>query len=500
MKTTTMLRRRLAAGVGALVLVSTSLVAFASPASAAQPTDGTPPGNAAEGSTGTLYVHKHAGAVTDPAKPNNGTTQTIDRPTLAGVRFDVCLVKKLVTDEDWASITTATPTLPCIESVTSQTTPANGTVSFPNLGIGLYKVVEADYPAGVTPAADFLVSIPFPSQSGTAPAVTTTWLWDVHTYPKNGIEGEGEKTVGAPDANGLGSAVPWSIKTRPLGSFNNGAPLTAYKVTDPLDSRLTYVSGSAVVTMVAPGGIETELTGGGTHYTLTPPTGAGGTLEVAFNVTYVNSLPAGTTFRIDFGTTVTSVGDGKIKNKSTEYVNDQQEGYTPDEVQTNWGQAKLLKRDVNDATKVLAGATFQVYNVNANSTCAPLGTGPLNVLTNVPTTGATANAFVSDANGVVNIPGLWVGSNDVLSRGYCVVETVPPSGYVRDLTPKLITVTPGGLAEGVYSGNGQIDNTPVNGPDLPLTGAQGTALFTMAGLALVAIAGGGALVRARRNH
>lgn len=61
-------------------------------------------------------------------------------------------------------------------------------------------------------------------------------------------------------------------------------------------------------------------------------------------------------------------------------------------------------------------------------------------------------------------------------------------------------MTPGGLAEGVYSGNGQIDNTPVNGPDLPLTGAQGTALFTMAGLALVAIAGGGALVRARRNH
>ena len=115
---------------------------------------------------------------------------------------------------------------------------------------------ETNSPTDVTPAAPFLVSIPYPSTSGTGDAQTTNWLWTVHVYPKNTLKGTGEKTVADPTTNGLGSTVPWQIATRPIGSFNNGQPLTAYKVKDTLDSRLTYVANSAKVYVVTPAGIE----------------------------------------------------------------------------------------------------------------------------------------------------------------------------------------------------------------------------------------------------
>jgi len=82
------------------------------------------------------------------------------------------------------------------------------------------------------------------------------------------------------------------------------------------------------------------------------------------------------------------------------------------------------------------------------------------------------------------------------SRTYCVVEVAPPAGYILDNTPHAVvvkaeeTATTGAVI--------QVANVPVPGPVLPLTGAEGTTMFTLAGLALVAIAGGGFLVRRAR--
>lgn len=479
---------RLAVGVGALALATAGTFGGASMASADQGVDGTVPGNAAPGTTGTLIVHKHAGSVTDPALPNNGTAQTPDRPVLAGVTFTVCQVEgiDLTTSAGWTAAQSKTPDNSACVSGTEQSlvTLADGTATFDALSIGLYKVVESAAPTGVTTAAPFLVSIPYPSVSGSGDQQSTNWLWTVHVYPKNTVEGSGEKTVVDPATNGLGSTVGWQIKTRPIGSFNNGQPLTAYSVKDTLDSRLTYVADSAKVYVVSPTGTETLLASG---YSVTAPAAAGDDLVVTFDVSYVNTLPAGTYFKVAFDTTVTSIGDGTIKNSSTEFVNDDTEGYTPNTVTTDWGAAKLLKHAKGDTSKVLSGAKFEVFN-STNGACTTLGD-------KVTVNGATE--FTSDANGVVDVPGLYVGKNgEPTSRVYCVVETVAPAGYVIDTTAKAITVYPGAVAAGEYSLS--IENVPSAGPNLPLTGGQGTMIFLIAGVAIIGAAGGAMALRKTR--
>lgn len=481
--------RRLAAGTGAFALALACAMGTATSAWAEQGVDGTPPGNAAEGTTGTLVIHKHVGTTTQD--PNNGTEQDIDRAVIADVEFTICLVEgvDLTTEAGWDAAADLDPAdATCADgTTTSDTTDASGEVSFDGLAIGLYKVVESDAPDIVTDrAADFLVSIPYPSVGGTPAA--TNWLWTVHVYPKNGIDSDNEKTVSDPATNGLGSSVPFQISTRLLGSFGDGAPLTAYNVTDVLDPRLTYDTGSAIVKMVSPAGAATTLTAGN-EYTLTAPSGSGGDLVVTFDVDYVNDLPVGSYFTVDFTATVTSIGDGTIKNTATEYINDQDEGYDTNEVSTDWGDARLLKYHQGDLQKPLVGAEFEVYNPGDDGCVAPLGS---------QVTVDGESTFVSDGDGEVYIAGLYVGKDgETDSRTYCVVETVAPAGYTLVSTPIAITVTPGGLAEGEYSY--EVPNPPKDGPDLPLTGANGTWAMTIGGLLLV---GGGtaAIVLSRRRR
>lgn len=59
-------------------------------------------------------------------------------------------------------------------------TGADGIVSFTNLDVGFYVVIETTTPAKVTTPADpFIVSVPMTKADG------SDWLYDVHVYPKN---------------------------------------------------------------------------------------------------------------------------------------------------------------------------------------------------------------------------------------------------------------------------------------------------------------------------
>jgi LPXTG-motif cell wall-anchored protein len=93
--------------------------------------------------------------------------------------------------------------------------------------------------------------------------------------------------------------------------------------------------------------------------------------------------------------------------------------------------------------------------------------------------------FTTGDNGIATIAGLYVGKNgDSQTRDYCVVETVPPAGYVIDETPRLIRVAPGITADLEL----EFENQLRPGPDLPMTGGMGTAVFGGTGLALVVVA------------
>ena len=484
-KTTSL--RRLAAGAGVLALALAGVFGVSSAASAAQGADGTAPGNAPAGTTGTLVVHKYAGSTTGDT--NNGTEQTIARPPLGGVEFTVCQVTgiDLTTSAGWTAAGAVTPaTADCgANAPVVQTTAAGtGTASFGGLAIGLYLVTETATPDGVTAAAPFLVTVPYPSTSGSGEDATTTWLWTVHAYPKNTIEPTSGKTVEDPAAHGLGELVPWTITTRPIGSFDGGAPLTKYSIIDELVPNLQYNTTKSLQ-LVSPSGVKTTVDA--SWYSVNV---VGSTVSVDFTATglaAINQLPAGSRFEWVLDTKV--VGVGVLDNKSFE--NTGGEDVQTGEADTDWGDAKLLKHETGNESAVLQGAEFQVYDVNADGTCsAPLEGSPLTV--------SGQSTFVSGTDGVVTIAGLYVGKNgETPSRGYCVVETKAPAGYVVDSTPKSITVTPGAIASGTY--NLKVPNPPVKGPDLPLTGSTGTAMFIAGGAALILVAGGAALVMARRR-
>ena len=482
------LGKQLAAIAGVLTI---GLAGLAGPASATQGEEGTPPSNAAAGTTGTLNIHKHAGSTTND--PNNGTSQTISRPPLAGAKFTICKVDgvDLTTDAGWTAAASKTTTNSTCAAGTTQdkTTDGTGLASFSDLPIGLYLVKETAAPTGVTtPAQDFLVSIPYPSKSGTGDTATSTWLWDVHVYPKNTLDSTGSKTVADPNAHGLGSLVPWTITTRPVGSFDNGAPLTTYKIIDALNANLQYDSTTSLQYKV-PGGTLTAVPT--SWYTINPAAAAttpGGTVTVEFTpagITELNKLQAGTVLQWDLKTKVVGVGD--LENKSLENTggDDVQTGSAT----TQWGPVKLIKHEAGNESKGLKGAKFKVYNSNASATC----TGDLG--SEISVNGATE--FESNASGVVNIAGLYVGKDGTPgTRTYCVVETVAPAGYVIDTTPRAVVVK----AEATASVEYKIANTPTSGPELPLTGAAGTLLMTIGGAALVLIGGGVAVVARKRNN
>lgn len=503
--------RRIIAGLGGLALVFGGLALSSSAANAALPDGNPPPAEAGEGATGNLTIHKYAGSTTDQV--NNGTQQTINRPPLGGITFTAaevgkmvegsCVALDLTTAAGWtdaqAAIAVKPPALPyCLTGVThSGTTDASGTLPLTGLDLGLYWVTEAPAP-GVTPESSvpFYVSIPYPSASttgGETPVTTTTWLYDVHVYPKNTLEGDGSKVVGDPATNGLGSSVPWTVQTRPLGSFNDGAPLVSYGIIDNLDSRLTYVP-TATLQYKTPTGALTPVDS--QYYTLTPPAaGGGGTLRADFTTTpadeesqsgvaWVNSLPAGTYFVLSFNTTVTGVGD--IVNPAYENVDG--EDTKIGEASTQWGPVKLLKHQTGNENKGLEGAVFEVYN-STSGACATLGS-------KVSVNGV--DEFPSSETGIVNIAGLYVGHDGApATRTYCVVEKTPPAGYAANTTPIPVVVKAESEASVLY----KVPNAPLPGPNLPLTGSTGTMAFGLVGLGLIAAAGSILVVRrVRAKH
>ena len=157
-------------------------------------------------------------------------------------------------------------------------------------------------------------------------------------------------------------------------------------------------------------------------------------------------------------------------------MNADNEGYTPNTVTTDWGAAKLLKHAKRDTGKGLSGAKFEVYN-STNGACATLGS-------KITVNGATE--FTSNSNGVVDIAGLYVGKNsETASRVYCVVETRSTSGLRPERRCPSDHRHPGAFATGTYTLS--IPNTPSKGPNLPLTGGQGTMLFLIAGVAIIGV-------------
>lgn len=468
----------------AFMLTSVSLVqsAFAAPAAGDMPT-----GN------GSLTIHKYDNNP-KATTPGDGTelTPAPTNTSLEGVKFSVAKVNglDLTNNADWAKVASLTynEQAGTIASgaetftagdATEQATGADGSTKFENLAIGVYLVKETDPGdnAITKKVAPFFVTIPFPNEDG-------DWITDVHVYPKNDLNTPGTKEADDANLKKIGDEIPWTITT----TATDATP-SQYGVVDQLQSYLTYVDSSAAVkigeTPLEAGDFQVEQGTKGT-------TNQVKYVKITLTETGLAKVTAGATVTFTLKTEITALPeDGIVKNAAWpidgEY--DPFQDYDPDnpdpdnppivpEEDPKYGQYQFKKVDGQDPAKALSGATFQICADQACNTVLDTAT--------------------SDENGVVNFPGIYIGKGDAATqRKVWLKETVAPAGFVLDPEAKEITITPGTY---VLNDQDNVVNTPQTGPNLPLTGAAGKVLLTIAGIAVLATAGGLAFVNMRRKE
>ena len=453
---------KLIAGASALALFGAGLLG----ATAASADDA--PG-IDSGVTGSISVHKSSAEQGGQGDGNEITPDPGLDKELLGVEFTLQPVLHdgaaidLSTAEGWklseaVTSTGTAPTLPTSDytlgAASTQTTDAAGVATFPDLGLGLYLVTETKSGDNLISKKHepFWVTVPYPNADG-------SWNYDVHVYPKNQLnEINLTKTVDD-TALLLGDDVTWTLETTVPAS---DLPYESFKLNDVLPAQLTFVSwGSLSLNGTALDAADYEISDDNTEIVLT-------------NSGLAKLDAAGeATFSIDLVTEVNAIPDGgKVVNEASLTINGQT---VTDPANTNLGTIKLIKTDENSA--ILPGAKFELY-----------AEAPVN---GEPTGDPIATASTNDSGEIT-----WevhVGIDEDLTETYWVRETVAPAGFVLPADPwhPVPVVNAGSIAELT------ITNHKADGPDLPLTGAQGTVLFTIAGVGLMAVAGGAVLVQRR---
>lgn len=408
----------------------------------------------------------------------------------------------------------------------AKVTDKNGTASFTGLDLNaLYVFAETDATnaalandgskVNVTKVSvPFLVSLPFTGKDGKT-------VTELNVYPKNstGTESIDKKInkVGKTEVNGIkananiGDIITYKV-TYSVPVPENG--LTELKIVDTMDKGLTFTNAPANIT------VEDDNVGTSGKKELVYVKDYQVFLNSADNkVTidfknYLKSLQSNSTeeFTITYKVKLNEnavLGQTGNKNKVELQYNN---GTTIDKtVPGNDTKVftygiDLLKKGEGKGT-VLAGVTFTL--TDESNTAVNVEKKESNTFY---TPGGHSNEVETDAAGKIYIKGLKPGT-------YKLKETKTNAGYVLLKNPVEIVITPSTMeneaAEGVVSAtvggkevtmnadNGSdtaiVPLTVVNrkGFDLPATGGRGIALFTIAGIAIVAAAGSLLFMRKR---
>lgn len=406
----------------------------------------------------------------------------------------------------------------------------DGTVKFTDLSLEkLYLFAETDASAAkkvsdgsavaVTKVSvPFFVSLPFTDASGKS-------VTDIYAYPKNStgnvnidkeIESVGTTTINGKQANAnIGDEITYKV-TYSVPVPENG--LTELKIVDTMDKGLTFTNEASNITVKDDKGVD------GTEKTLIYATDYEVTLDTTSNkvtidfAKYLDSLQKNSTeeFTITYKVKLNeSAVLGQTGNKNDvalvykNYGETDSKTKTPDpgkEVKVFTYGIDLLKNGESTNT-VLKEVEFKLTDGNNEIKVKQSGNAYY------PSKDADASSTVTtDNDGKIYIRGLKPGT-------YKLTETKTNAGYVLLKDPVVIVITPSTdaneAAEGVvsaYVGGKEVtmnaDNgsdtaivplTVVNskGFDLPATGGRGIALFTIAGIAIVAAAGSLLFMRKR---
>lgn len=403
-----------------------------------------------------------------------------------------------------------------------ESTDENGTASFTELDLNaLYVFAETDA-TNAALASDgskvnvtkvsvpFLVSLPFTGSDGTT-------VTNLRVYPKNSTGTESidkniienntkKKTTVANIGDTINYEVTYSVPVPENG-------LTELKIVDTMDKGLTFKNEASNITVIndkGAEGSEKKLTYN-TEYTVSLDE-AKNTVTIDF-AKYLNSLQKNSTETFTITYTVKLNENavlGQTGNKNKVYLEYQNYGEkepkkTTDKDTTVFTYGIDLTKK-GEGTDVLEGVKFELTDSENQ---------PVKVQKNGTnefyTPGGTSNEVTTATDGKIYIRGLKPGT-------YKLTETKTKAGYVLLKDPVEIMITQkeaeSGIAEATVgrkpvtmqndqknsdSKTAEVPLTVVNSKefDLPATGGRGIALFTIAGIAIVAAAGSLLFMRKR---
>jgi fimbrial isopeptide formation D2 family protein len=464
---------------------------------------------------GSITVHKYEMPASGPGVEADGADHgaLAGATPMAGVEFTVQQVTgvDLTTNAGWkaaTSLTVAQAQGKLSSTKTAITTDASGVAKAANLALGLYYVTETKYPAGVTPSAPFLITVPM-----TDPANLDKWMYDVHVYPKNSKIG-GSKSVKDATEIAMGGPVDWTI----LADIPAGPATDGYKIVDPLDNRLDYIGTQVTLTngtaltasdytttyVEATHIVTTEFSAAGRAKLAAAKTADPSTQVKLVIYTKVNAVSNG----IGVDGTIINVGwvypnaasfviqPGKPGETTPGTPVDPENPVQPipvGPVETKLAEIKIHKRAAENQSMSLAGAEFKLFATAAD---AAAGTNPITI--------DGKSTWTTGSDGNVTITGLrqsdfadneqLTSTTDPKYQYFWLVETKAPTG--RELLAEPIKTTAMGL--GAKATSLDIDNAKHNdGFTLPFTGSTlSAALFYGAGALLV----GGVVIMAIRSR
>lgn len=451
-----------------------------------------------------LYtLNDQAAAALEINKPDetDGTTKyyrmsTLDKAIRSHKNEAIDLVKK--TTENHAASTTN-----------------DGTVEFTGLSLEkLYLFAETDASAAkkvsdskavaVTKVSvPFFVSLPFTDKDGNS-------VTDIYAYPKNStgtatidkkiVENGKDKTTTT--AN-IGDTINYKVTYEiPVGEKG----LESLVVTDTMSKGLTFVNDVEVknkTTIVEP-----------KNYNVVSSTNADGITKttITFLKNYCETLEENTTqnFTITYKATLNdqavlgqsgNTNDVFVTYRNTGDVDRDTEHKSTTKVFT-YG-IDLLKKD--EGVNKLVGVEFTLTDENDNEVKVEKKDS-----NNFYTPDGNSNKVTTDDQGKIYIRGLKPGT-------YKLTETKTNAGYVLLKDPVVIVIKEDNAIGGAEATVGskpvtmqndqknsgsktaEVPLTVVNskGFDLPATGGRGIALFTIAGIAIVAAAGSLLFMRKR---